>query len=489
MNNLVLPTKQPGGLYVLFFTELWERYGFYTVQALLVLFLTKHFLLSDEHAYSIFAAYGAMIYATPVIGGYIADKILGFRRAIYFGGLLFIAGYTMLTFFDYGIWFYLSLSLLICGNGFFKSNVSSLLGRFYAENDVRRDSGFTLFYMGINIGSFLATLLGAGIAAKFGWNIAFGLAAIGMVIGMALFTWGQKYIAHRGDPPNIPFLNEKKYFRVSNEYWIYFGTIIAVFLMSVLLEFATLVRWGLLFFGIATIFYVLTVSTQLDRYQHRRILVLLVLILFSVIFWSLYYQTFSSITLFIDRVVNRNILGTTIPTAMFQSIGPTVIIVFSPILSWLWMALAKRGKPLTAPMRFAIGIFQMSCGFLILTLAVNFDSDAGKIAAAWMLLIFFVQTLGELFLSPMGLSIVTTLSPARLTGLMMGVWFLSLAAANAVAGWIADFTAIPATMTDPNQIAQHYAHAYKFFGLWGLSFAIVLMLLSPVLNRMIRRLG
>jgi POT family proton-dependent oligopeptide transporter len=482
-NTTIDAAKQPKGLYVLFFTELWERYGFYTVQALLVLFLTKHFLLSDERAYSIFGAYGAMIYATPVIGGYIADKILGFRRAIYFGGILFVCGYGLLTFLDRGIWFYLSLSLLICGNGFFKSNVSSLLGRFYSENDVRRDSGFTLFYMGINIGSFLASLVGAAVAAKYGWNVAFGIAALGMIVGMILFTLGQKHIGHRGDPPNPALLNAKK-FGIPNYFWVYIGTFVAVGVMSFLLEFATAVRWGLLFFGIATIFYVLTVSIQLDRYQHRRMVALLILIVFSVIFWALYYQTFSSIMLFIDRVVNRHVLGTTIPTAMFQAIGPTVIILFSPLLSWLWLTLAKRGMGVSAPMKFALGILQMALGFLILTFAVNIDSDLGKIAAAWMVLIFFVQTMGELFLSPMGLSIVTTLAPSKLTGMMMGVWFLSLAAANAVAGWIADFTAIPETLTDPVQISQHYSHAYKIFGLWGVAFALLLMALTPILKRM-----
>ncbi|MFN7096562.1 MAG: peptide MFS transporter [Gammaproteobacteria bacterium] len=475
--------KQPRGLYILFFTELWERYGFYTIQALLVLFLTEHFLLSDKKAYGIFGAYGAMIYATPVIGGYIADKILGFRRAIYFGGFLFICGYSLLALLDRGIWFYFALSCLICGNGFFKSNVSSLLGRFYSENDVRRDAGFTLFYMGINIGSFLATLLGAGMAARYGWNVAFGIAAIGMVIGMIVFTLGQKQIGQIGDPPKLATLKKKR-LGVLNEIWVFVGTIIIIGTLSCLLQFPDIVRWGLLFFGIATIFYVLTTSIQLDGYQHRRVIALLILILFSVIFWSLYYQTFSSITLFIDRVVNRHVFGVTIPTAMFQSISPTIIILLSPILSWVWLTLAKRGIGLSAPMKFALGILQMAIGFLILTLAVYFDSDAGKIAAAWMLLIFFSQTMGELFLSPIGLSTVTTLAPAKSTGLMMGVWFLSLGAANAIAGWIADFTAIPDSMTNPILIEHHYAHAYKMFGLWGVTFAVLLMLLTPMLKRM-----
>lgn len=480
----VMNTRQPKGLYVLFFTELWERYGFYTVQMLLVLFLTKHFLLSDERAYSIFGAYGAMIYATPVIGGYIADKFLGFRRAIFFGGFLFILGYGLLSVLDHGIWFYISLAFLICGNGFFKSNVSSLLGKLYEENDVRRDSGFTIFYMGINVGSFLASLLGAGIAVTLGWNFAFCLAAGGMVIGMAVFAYGRRFMGEHGLPPNPALLKVKGLFGITKEIWVYIGTILAIALISGLLEFATAVRWGLLFFGIATVFYVLTVSVQLDRYQYRRLLALLILIIFSVIFWALYYQTFSSIMLFIDRVVNRDVGGVIIPTPSFQAISPSIIILFSPLLSWLWLTLAKRGLGVSAPIKFALGIFQMALGFLILTLAVHYMGPTGKVAAAWIVLIFFVQTMGELFLSPMGLSIVTTLAPNKLTGMMMGVWFLSLAAANAVAGWIADFTAIPSTMTDPTAIANHYAQAYKMFGLWGIGFAILLMLLSPILKRM-----
>ncbi len=478
-------TRQPPGLYVLFFTELWERYGFYSVQALLILFLTKQFLFSDEHAYGIFGAYGAMIYATPVIGGYLADRLLGFRRAIFLGGTLFILGYALLAIHGEGPWFYVALAFLICGNGFFKSNISSFLGTLYTENDIRRDSGFTLFYMGINLGSFAAMLFGAYIAEQFGWSTAFGIAAIGMALGMCGFAYGQKYIGHHGGPPNPERLRQRGFLSLRVEMWLYLALILSVALISSLLTFTTAVRWGLLGFGIATVAYVLIVSLHLERHLYQRLIALLILMIFSVIFWALYFQVFSSFMLFIDRAVNHHIFGLTIPTAAFGSTIPIVIILFSPFLSWFWLSLAKRGLRISAPIKFALGIFQLSLGFLIITWAVHIHSETAQIAGAWMILVFFIQTLGELCLSPIGLSVVTLLAPPKLTGMMMGVWFLSLAAGNALAGWLANFTAIPATITNPQQISLYYADIYQTFGLCGIASAGLLVLLSPILNRMI----
>jgi POT family proton-dependent oligopeptide transporter len=212
---------------------------------------------------------------------------------------------------------------------------------------------------------------------------------------------------------------------------------------------------------------------------------LLILMLFSAVFWALYFQIFSSFMLFIDRVVNHHVLGFTLPTAAFGSTIPVVIILFSPFLSWLWLRLAKRGIQISAPIKFALGIFQLSLGFLIITWAVHLNNGAAQIAGVWMLLVFFVQTMGELCLSPIGLSVVTLLAPPRLTGMMMGVWFLTLAAGNALAGWLASFTAIPTSITDPHQIALFYADVYQGFGLWGIAIAGLLLLLTPMLNKLI----
>ena len=263
--------KQPKGLYLLFFTELWERYGFYTVQTLLVLFLTKAFLFTDQQAYGLFGAFGALIYATPVIGGYLADKFLGFRKAIFFGGALFILGYLGLAFFYKTHWFYLALAFLICGNGFFKSCVSSLLGELYKKNDIRRESGFTLLYMGINVGSFSASIFGAWVAVTYGWNYAFGMAAIGMCIGMLTLGFGKRLLEDKGLSPHHATSNHKRYFGLNIDYFIYLTTIIVIIGISVLLHFYNIISWGMVLFSISVIAYLLYTATKLDKQQYNSI--------------------------------------------------------------------------------------------------------------------------------------------------------------------------------------------------------------------------
>lgn len=482
--NTQVTTKQPIGLYVLFFTELWERYGFYTVQTLLVLFLTKAFLLTDQQAYGLFGAFGALIYATPVIGGYLADKFLGFRHAIFFGGVLFVLGYAGLALLDHTHWFYISLAFLICGNGFFKSCVSSLLGQLYQENDIRRESGFTLFYMGINVGSFSASIFGAWVAQKYGWNYAFGMATIGMIIGVSTLTFGQRYLEGQGFPPCKKLLNQKKYFGFSVKHLIYLATILSIAIVSVLLQFPDIITIGMVVFGIGVVAYLLYTTIKLEKHQLKRMIALILMLLFSVAFWALYYQTFTSTTLFIDRVVNRNLFNWTIPTAMFQAINPFVIILMSPLLSWIWLRLAKKNASPSTPMKFALGILFLGLGFLVITFAITVTPHDAKIPWIWMFFIFFIQTIGELFLSPVGLAMITVLAPPRLTGMLMGVWFLTLGAATSIAGRIAAFAAIPKNMTDPAQIEHVYSHVFLEFGLSAVLIAALLMLLTPWVKKL-----
>lgn len=470
-------TKQPAGLKILFFTELWERYGFYTIQNLLVLYLSKVFLFSDDKAYSLFGAFGAMIYATPVIGGYLADRYLGFRHAVFLGGILFILGYAGLALLDHTRWFYASLALLICGNGFFKSTVSSLLGSLYQANDIRRDSGFTIFYMGINIGSFAAGIFAAIIAVSIGWQAAFGVAAIGMVVGMITFAWGQRLLENKGRAP-----------KRTNPILIYLGALISIAVICWLLQYPNIVRWGLLFFSIGTLIYILVQMVELDKIHYRKMVVLLILLVFSIIFWTLYYQVFLSITLFIERIVNRSppllahlFAGGKIPTPMFQAIDPLIIIIGSPLLGMLWLALGKRKLNPSAPIKFGMGLLLMGLGFCLLALGIAVSP--AMVPIYWVVIALTVQTLGELALSPIGLSMITSLSPPKMVGMMMGVWFMSLAAATAFAGRIAEITAVDPHITDPAQMAQSYGHAFLLFGFWGVVVAILLIAISPWLNR------
>ncbi|MBB71701.1 MAG: MFS transporter [Legionellales bacterium] len=478
--------KHPKGLYILFMTEFWERFGFYTVQALLVLFLSKVFLFTDDQSYSLFGAYAGLIYASPVIGGYLADNFLGFRRAIYFGGILFILGYLGLTLFDGQNAFYLSLAFLICGNGFFKSNVSSLLGTLYDHPDIRRDSGFTLFYMGINFGSFVATLFCTYVAAEFGWHYGFGLAAIGMLLGMITFTWGSRYLEGNGSPPHPSQLHEPILFGISREHLIYALTLGCVFLISLMIHYPNVVNIGLLVFGALILAYIVKRAYQYQVQQRNHLIVIVVLLIFVVIFWALYFQTFMSVTLFIERSIDRQIFGWVMPTAMFQSFNPLFIILLCPIMAKVWIKMAYSRYNPSTPMKFAIGLLLVSFGFFAPAIGSHFINNAGLIPMGWIVLCFFLQTVGELFLSPVGLSMITQLAPREMIGFLMGVWFLATGAANAVGGKIASFTTIPENIHDTVTIDHLYGHHFMIFALVGTGVSLLLMILTPWLKRMMK---
>ncbi len=481
----MIATKQPSGLKVLFFAELWERFGFYTIQSLLVLYLVKVFLFSDTKAYGLFSAFSALIYTTPVIGGYLADKFLGYRAAIILGAVLYIVGYFLLGI-PHNPFFYEALAFLIWGNGFFKSSVSSFLGTLYHENDIRRDSGFTIFYMGINIGSFLAPIVCTAIALRFGWNYGFATAGLGMVIGLINCLWGFKQHFHEnGFPPHSQILSKKFFYKFSNLHVFMVALILALILTSYLMNFQNLVNYGLIVFSILTMLFILLKSFAYKGQQRQKLWALIILIIFSIVFWSLYMQTFLSITLFINRNVDRHFFDWMIPTAMFQSINPFFIIVLSPLFAKLWIVLGKKKKDFSAPTKFALGIFFIGLGFLGLGTSIEFGSHAGIISSIFVIGLFFLQTCGELSLSPVGLSAVTQLAPKDLTGMLMGVWFLALAAAYAVAGKIADLTAIPEKIDTSIHSAQIYAHNFLVFGLLAIVSALVLFLLVPFLKRMI----
>lgn len=475
------PNQQPVGLGTLFFAELWERFGFYCIQSLLVLYLSKVFLFSDSQSYILFSAFSALIYATPVIGGYIADKYFGFRRSIILGGVLYFIGYTLLSV-PNNPYFYLALSFIIWGNGFFKSNVSSLLGTLYTENDPRRDSGFTLFYMGINIGSFSSPIICTYLATKFGWNYGFGAAGLGMLICIANCLFGFRSLGKYGRSPSKE-LHTKIILGISLKYYIYVAVLLAIFITSYLMHFDQVVNIALIIFSAATILFLFYLTFKYDDVTRKKLVALLILIMFSIFFWAFYMQTFLSITLFIDRNVDRHILGYLIPTAMYQSINPFFIIALSPILAQVWLALGRSRFNLSTPMKFAIGLLFIGAGFLSLTLGIHL-ATLGMMATGWMVFAFFMQTLGELSLSPIGLSAVTKFAPPELTGMLMGVWFLSLAGAFAIAGRIATLTSLPLYVNSTLVSAKLYGSNFLHFGICALAFGLMLSLLTPKLKRM-----
>jgi proton-dependent oligopeptide transporter, POT family len=489
------------GLFVLFATEMWERFSFYGMKALLIYYLTKYHLFSDDAGNILVGSYAAMVYAFPVIGGYVADKYLGFRKAVLFGGILLVLGHLGMAFegtaasrnaegvvtqdgFALQV-FYFSMALIIVGVGFLKGNISSIVGTLYEEGDDRRDSGFTIFYMGINLGSFLATLLCGWLGETYGWNYGFGAAGIGMIFGLIVFMWGQKYFKGKAEPPSASYLQEKVMGVLSKERLIYILAILFVFVSWGVVQNHTIVEIILIGASIIAlvriVYYAITQATKIER---DRLLVLTVLIIFSVIFWALFEQAYTSMNLFADRVINRTVGETELPASWFLSLNALFIIIFAPVFAWVWVKLEKFKSNPNAIIKFALGILLAGIGFGFLVLGCKGVSDGGKVAPIFLVLAYVFHSWGELCLSPVGLSSVTRLSPAKIVGFMMGVWFLATAGAEYIAGLLATIASIdtsgPSEMTDA---VSAYENLFTILFYMGLIFGGILLALAPFLKR------
>ncbi len=432
--------SHPKGLYSLFFTEMWERYSYYGMRALLILFMTRQMLYGDSHAYGIYAAFTALVYATPFIGGVIADQILGYRKSIMLGGILMALGLFSMTI-SSEIFFYGGLSFIIIGNGFFKPNISSMVGKLYGHNDARRDGGFTIFYMGINLGAFFSPLTCGLLGEIYGWHYGFGLAGIGMIVGLLVFSRAKKNFApDNGTPPNPVSLTKPRFAGLSQEVLIYLGIFSFVPLIGILLMNYHLMNYFLTPFVVAVFVGLVVMSVRMGKVERERIWVIIILAFFSITFWAFFEQAGSSITLFTDMNVNREIFGITIPTSVFQSVNPLFIILLAPIFSSLWIALSKRNREPNTSVKFSMGLFNLGLGFGVLVIGSMLAGDDGKVSMLFLFFGYMLHTMGELCLSPVGLSMVTRLAPARLVSMVMGAWFLSMALAQHLGGTIANLT-------------------------------------------------
>jgi POT family proton-dependent oligopeptide transporter len=488
-----LKTGHPRGLYVLFFTELWERFSFYGMRALLVLYLTKALLLSDDQAYGIYGAYNALVYTTPVIGGLLADRWLGYRRAIILGASLMALGHFCLAI-PQALSFYGGLGLLIAGSGLFKPNVSSLVGQLYAQHDPRRDAGFTIFYMGINLGALLAPLACGFVGETYGWHYGFGLAGVGMLTGLCVFLLGLRRFRGLGLPPSPQALQKSLPIVLNVRNGIYVGLILSVPMFGTLVLHNHLTGWMLIVVGAAALGWVLCIAISSERAQRGRLWVILILAGFSIAFWSFFEQGGSSINLFTDRNINRELFGWNVPASLFQAINPLFIILMAPMFSMLWFNLASRGIEPSTPVKFALGIMLLAAGFAVLSLGASLAGDQGRTSLVWLLLGYALITSGELSLSPVGLSMVTRLAPARLVGTMMGIWFLSTAFAEYIAGLIAKLTSAPQTSMaihalSPIETIDLYGHVFTQIAVVAGAAGCALLIISPWLQRLIRRNG
>ncbi len=493
---------QPRGLWLLFFVEMWERFSFYGMRALLIFYLTQHFLFGDAAASATYATYGSLVYLMPLLGGMIADRYLGFRKAITFGAVLLCIGhFGMAIEGDAAVVtadgvqrdpvalqiFYASLAFIIIGVGFLKPNISSIVGQLYEKDDPRRDGGFTYFYMGINLGAMLASSIVGYLGQTFGWAYGFGLAGIGMLAGLITFRRGVHLLGNAGLPSDAQRLTGVVAVGLTRERLIYVGGLIGVLVAWQLVQSHELVGDLLFIAAAATVVGVVGFAVlRLPPVDRDRLLVALFLTAISVVFWAFFEQAGSSMNLFADRNVDRHVFGSEIPATQFQSLNPAFILLLGSLFSMLWVALARRGIEPSTPAKFGLGILQVGLGFAVLVYGAQQAGSNGLVAAGWLALAYFLHTTGELCLSPVGLSMITKLSVPRVVGLMMGVWFLASAFSHYVGGLIAAGASVnetPGAVTSSAESLAVYAATFGSVAWIGIGIGVVVLLLSPLIHR------
>ncbi len=577
----------PKGLYVCFTTELWERFSFYGMKYLLLLYLTKYHLFTDEMGFEVLGAYAGLVYALPLIGGMIADRFLGMRKSVLFGGILLSLGHILMAvegyqavFYAAGTTltenltlasgeiltagttladdilmrdtaalkvFYFALALIVMGVGYLKPNISTIVGKLYSKEDPRRDSGFTIFYMGINIGSFAATILCGWLGETFGWKYGFGAAGIGMIVGLFTFTYGQKFLKGHAEPAEPEKLKQNFLGPISLEWSIYLLSLPVLGVLWLLVQhepvvlltqnvFLVIAIVGLILYSmvhtkkdqdnrtaytvaaIAALAGIYAVGVTLgfipgsedlaenvlygsiilivgfviygfmthDSAEFGRTVVLMILILSTIVFWALFEQSAGSMTLYADRVVDRTWGNVTFTAAQFGALNAGFIMLLAIPFAALWTWLAKKNLEPSTPVKFGLGILQAGLGFGALVFGAQFPDQAGQVAMIWLVLAYLLHTTGELCLSPVGLSAVTKLSIGNVVGVSMGTWFLATALSETVAQRIGKMAAMASPggeVTDSASALGTYTELFSFLMWFGIGMGVFMILISPILRR------
>ncbi|HEY9399910.1 MAG TPA: oligopeptide:H+ symporter [Luteimonas sp.] len=565
----------PKGVYVCFFTEMWERFSFYGMKALLLLYLLQHHRFGDKAGLDVLGAYGGLVYCLPVIGGMLADRYLGMRKAVIFGGLLLVCGHAGMAFEGQAATiangvvtrdeaslqiFYLSLSLIIMGVGFLKPNISVIVGKLYPQNDPRRDSGFSLFYAGINLGALFASIVCGYLGQTLGWSYGFGAAGIGMLFGLAQFLWGQKYLHGHAESP-VPEKLRERVFGVPREWTIYLGAVAGLLPVAWLMwavangafslggevSLALALMIVVMLAVLAWFFWFIT--TQCTPVQRQQMIALIALIAMCLVFFTLYEQTYGSWVTFTDRMLTKDVVpslvirtGTPWPWSIISLLlapaafvlaaslsdrnpdspaprmlfliavaamlvfllrdvlvlpqtagsltylGALFIVLLAPLFTVLWGLLDRRGLDPSKPVKSAVGLLLAGLSFIPLAWAAQQAGLTGELASVWWLVLaYLILELGEMCLSPVGLSAVTQLSVPRVASLMMGTWFLATAFSETLAALFGKLAAIeiPEGMTlDFASAGAKYAHLFWIMTWIGIGFAVLAFVLAPLLRRM-----
>jgi proton-dependent oligopeptide transporter, POT family len=492
----------PRGLSTLFFTEMWERFSYYGMRAILILFMTAPVAagglgFDTATAGPIYALYVSSVYLLSVPGGWVADRVLGLRRTVFIGGVIIMMGHICLAVPSITT-FYLGLALIATGTGLLKSNVSVLVGKLYSPDDARRDAGYSIYYMGINTGALIAPLVTgwlaqgesfkrilttAGIQPETSWHWGFAAAAVGMFLGLVQYVVGGKHLSPDGLRPVRP-TDPVAAARVNRQIRLVGFTTLTVVLLTLVLFFSGVVgfdpeaisrnfKWVLIAVTVAFFSWVF-LSGGWTSDERRRLVVIAVLFAAATVFWMAYEQAGSTLNLFADRSTNNSIFGNSFPPSWYQSLPPLFIIIFAPVFAAVWLKLGRRNP--SSPAKFALGLFLLGLGFAVMIGAASAAVSGVRVSPMWLVLSYFLQTMGELCLSPVGLSAMSVLAPARIAGLVMGVWFLALAVGNYLAGMASSFYE---TMPLPK--------LFTIVTLTALGTAVVLAFLIKPIQRMLHR--
>lgn len=476
----------PRGLSTLFFTEMWERFSFYGMRALLILFMTAApaaggLGFDTATAGAIYGLYTSMVYMTALPGGWIADRLIGPQRAVLYGGILIACGHFSMAVPSLTT-FYLGLLLIVIGTGLLKGNVSVIVGRLYSASDVRRDAGYSIFYMGINTGAFIAPLVCGYLGQRVSWHMGFAAAGVGMVLGIVQYTLGRKYLGDAGRYPASAGSSEE-IVRQRSRAMLWTGlTVGALLLVTAGIYTGVLPitpkqiadAAGIFLLGLTVAFFGwLYLSPGWTPAERKQLYVVGVLFLAAALFWSQFEQAGSTLNLFADRDSNNTLFGYEFPSTWYQSLNSLFIIALAPLFAWLWVWMARRGTEPSSPAKFGWGLVLVGAGFAVLVGGAVLAEQGVKVSPMWLVVVYFLHTCGELSLSPVGLSAMSKLAPVRIGGLIMGVWFLASSVGNYIGGRLAAFYE---TMTLPS--------LFGAVAIFGIGAGVVLLLFSRPMRRL-----
>ena len=469
--------KQPKPFYMIFFIEAWERFGYYGMQAILVLYLVRKFGMNDAQSFNTYSAFTALLYALVSIGGYIGDNIIGTKRTIVLGAIILALGYLLLGM-KQEHWMYLGMGVICVGNGLFKANPSSLLSKCYKQSDPRIDGAFTLYYMAINLGSLVSMILVPIVAQRYGWSYGFWLCGLGLVLAIINFFMCYGWVKHIGSPVGLQPMNWLALIPVI------LGSAAVAYACSWILKHLTVAHWLLFVIGIAIVLVFLLEIGRSKGAERAKMTVALVLMIEAIAFFVLYQQMPTSLNFFALNNVEHSILGIAVNPLSFQALSPFWILLASPVLAILYNYYGQKGRDLSMPTKFAVGMFLCAFGFLSLYVSQFFANAQGIVSSGWIILSYFFQSVGELLVSGLGLAMVARLVPQRLVGFTMGAWFMTTAAALVIGGFVASMTSVPKTMHDKVVTLHVYTHVFLEIGVVTLLIAITMAVLVPKLNRL-----